>query len=130
MVAPQVTVPEAPAKPRPRWITVLWWGDGIAAAGGVLGVLLGRLWTVPVELCDRTHGTMGHPVLWASSLTGLTIAVLVVPVALVLGVVSLVRRDRSAAAGAGVAVLGAVAAGTACVGGVILAMGDAPVFCF
>jgi len=126
MVAPQVT----PAAARSRWITGLWWSDGIAAGGGAISLLLGRLWLVPVELCDRTHGRMGHPVLWFTGLAGLAIALLVVLVALVVAVVFLVRRDRPAAAGAGLAILGALAAGTACVAGVILVIGDAPVFCF
>ncbi len=109
---------------------VLLAGGGVAMAGGLSGLLLGRTWTVAVALCGDGTGRQGAAPLWYMSLLGLALAVLVVILALALLVVSLVRRDHRVVRRSVLALLVGILATGAGYAGAVVVIGDAPLFCF
>lgn len=109
---------------------VLLSAGGVALAGGLAGLLLGRTWTVAVALCADGTGRQGAAPLWYMSLLGLALAVLVAILALVLLVVSSVGQDKRVVRRSGLALLVGVVAAGACYAGAVVVIGDAPLFCF
>ena len=109
---------------------VLLSAGGVALAGGLAGLLLGRTWTVAVELCGDGTGRQGAAPLWYMSLLGLALAVLVAILSLVLVVVSLVRRDDRVVRRSVLALLVGILATGAGYAGAVVVIGDAPLFCF
>lgn len=109
---------------------VLVSAGGVALAGGLAGVLLGRTWTVAVSLCGNGTGRQGAAPLWYLSLLGLALAVLVAILAVVLLVVSLVRRDQRVVRRSVLALLVGIFATGAGYAGAVVVIGDAPLFCF
>ena len=109
---------------------VLLSAGGVALAGGLAGLLLGRTWTVAVALCGDGTGRQGAAPLWYLSLLGLALAVLVAILALVLLVVSSIGRDKRVVRRSALALLVGVSATGACYAGAVVVIGDAPLFCF